>query len=225
MPPGCTNCWKPGSSDARSFATGDGPVSVRTGAEEGDVGNRVAPAFLEVPVGAMGARTRLQRISRATKAIKASSMAVGADSIIGLGTLAPAAIHAMAARVVSRARWFNLVVSNFPAPQVPLYLGGARMLATYPGMPLAENCGLSIACTSLAGTMAFGLTADWDAVPDIELLARGIESSIGELAGAARTVSRRSRARRSARRDATRPRIRRRTPRSSCRRTSRGAPG
>jgi diacylglycerol O-acyltransferase / wax synthase len=158
------------------------PVSVRSGAEEGDVGNRVAPAFLDVPVGAMRPRARLQRISRATKALKASSMAVGADSIIGLGALAPAAIHAMAARVVSRARWFNLVVSNVPAPQIPLYLGGARMLATYPGMPLAENCGLSIACTSLAGTMAFGLTADWDAVPDVEKLARAIEGGLEELA-------------------------------------------
>jgi diacylglycerol O-acyltransferase / wax synthase len=161
------------------------PVSVRSGAEEGDVGNRVAPAFLDVPVGAMRPRTRLRRISKATDELKASSMAVGADSIIALGALAPAAIHAMAARVVSRARWFNLVVSNVPAPQIPLYLGGARMLATYPGMPLAENCGLSIACTSLAGTMAFGLTADWDAVPDVEPLARAIERNLAELAALA----------------------------------------
>jgi diacylglycerol O-acyltransferase / wax synthase len=86
---------------------------------------------------------------------------------------------------VSRARWFNLVVSSVPAPQIPLYLAGARMLATYPGMPLAENCGLSIACTSLAGTMAFGLTADWDAVPDVEPLARAIERNLAELAALA----------------------------------------
>ena len=81
----------------------------------------------------------------------------------------------MAARLISRGRWFNLVVSNIPAPQVPIYLAGARLEASYPAMPLGENCGLSVACTCLGGTMAFGLTADWDAVPDIEVLASGIE--------------------------------------------------
>ena len=66
-------------------------------------------------------------------------MAVCADAIIGLGAYAPPALHAAAARLVSRGRWFNLVVSNVPAPQVPLYLAGARLLASYPAMPLGEN--------------------------------------------------------------------------------------
>ena len=160
------------------------PVSVRSDAEQGDVGNRVAPAFIDVPVGRMTPHARLRKVRAATQALKASSMAVSADSIIGLGAFAPPALHATAARLVSRGRWFNLVVSNIPAPQMPLYMAGARLVASYPAMPLGENCGLSIACTSLAGTMAFGLTADWDAVRDIEVLARGIESSIRELAEA-----------------------------------------
>ncbi len=154
------------------------PVSVRSRTERGEVGNRIAPTFVDVPVGRMAARTRLRRVRAATKALKESSLAVSADSIIGLGAFAPPALLAMAARLVSRGRWFNLVVSNVPAPQVPLYLAGARLVASYPAMPLGENCGLSIACTSLGGTMAFGLTADWDAVADIDVLARGIESSI-----------------------------------------------
>jgi hypothetical protein len=137
--------------------------------------------------------TRLRRIRAATTELKESSMAVSADQIIGLGAYAPPALHAMAARLVSRGRWFNLVVSNVPAPQVPMYLGGAPLVASYPAMPLGENCGLSIACTSLAGTMAFGLTGDWDAVPDIEVLARGIETSIDELEKAAAARPRRSR--------------------------------
>jgi WS/DGAT/MGAT family acyltransferase len=165
------------------------PVSVRSDAEQWDIGNRVVPAFIDVPVGRMSPNTRLRKVRAATEALKASSMAVSADSIIGLGAFAPPALHATAARLVSRGRWFNLVVSNIPAPQVPLYMAGAQLVASYPAMPLGENCGLSIACTSLAGTMAFGLTADWDAVPDIEVLARGIESSIRELADAAYGVS------------------------------------
>ena len=161
------------------------PVSVRSKAEVGDVGNRVAPAFVDIPVGKMAPTTRLRKVRAATEALKSSSMAVSADSIIGLGAYAPPALHATAARLVSRARWFNVVVSNIPAPQVPLYIAGARLVASYPAMPLAENCGLSIACTSLGGTMAFGFTADWDAVPDIGLLAFGVERSVDELEVAA----------------------------------------
>jgi WS/DGAT/MGAT family acyltransferase len=154
------------------------PVSVRSRGQVGDVGNRVAPAFIDLPVGRMTPATRVRRIRRATAELKASAMAVGADSIIALGAYAPPALHATAARLVSRGHWFNLVVSNIPAPQVPLYLAGARLLANYPAMPLGEDSGLSIACTSFGGTMSFGLTADWDAVPDIGLLAAGIDRAL-----------------------------------------------
>ena len=167
------------------------PVSVRSKAEQGDVGNRVAPAFVDVPVGKMTPGARLRRVRAATQALKESAMAVSADSIIGLGAYAPPAIHAMAARMVSRGRWFNLVVSNIPAPQVPMYLAGARLVASYPSMPLGENTGLSIACTSLGGTMAFGLTADWDALATSTSWPRGIESSFDELERAAAGVIRR----------------------------------
>ena len=157
------------------------PVSVRSRAEAGDIGNRVAPAFVDVPVGRLSPRSRLRRVHDVTASLKASGMALGADSIIGLGAYAPGALHATAARLISRGRWFNLVVSNVPAPQVPIYLAGARLVASYPAMPLGERCGLSVACTSLGGTLAFGLTADWDAVPDLDVLARGIERAVDEL--------------------------------------------
>jgi hypothetical protein len=91
----------------------------------------------------------------------------------------------MAARLESRGHWFNLVVSNVPGPQVPMYIAGARLLANYPCMPTAENVGLSIAVTSLAGTMGFGFTGDWELVPDIDLLAASLEESVDELAKAA----------------------------------------
>jgi len=161
------------------------PVSVRSQGEAGDVGNRVAPAFVDIPVGRMTPRSRLRRVRAVTLELKDSGLAMSADSIIGLGAYAPPALHAMAARLVSRGQWFNLVVSNVPAAQMPMYLAGARLLMSYPAMPLGENCALSVACTSLAGTMAFGLTADWDAVRDLTVLARGIERSTQELAAAA----------------------------------------
>jgi hypothetical protein len=165
------------------------PVSVRSPGDSGDISNRIAPVFIDVPVGRMAARTRLGRVREAAARIKDSGMAVGADTIIGLGAYAPPALHATAARLIAQARWCNLVVSNIPAPQVPLYLAGAPMEASYPAMNLKEDCGLSIGCTSAAGTMAFGLTADWDQVPDIAVLARGIESAVDDLEQAALTRS------------------------------------
>jgi hypothetical protein len=87
----------------------------------------------------------------------------------------------MAARLAARTRVINLVVSNVPGPQMPMYIAGAKLLAQYPIMPIAETTGLSIATTSLAGTMAFGLTADWDTLPDIEFLGAAMEESLAEL--------------------------------------------
>jgi WS/DGAT/MGAT family acyltransferase len=161
------------------------PVSVRTQDQHGVIGNRVAPAFVDLPIGRMGAKRRLAEVRGATGHLKGSMMAVGADAIINLGTWAPPALHSSAARLISHGRWFNLVVSNIPAPQQPLYLAGARVLANYPAMPIGENAALSVACTSLCGTMAFGLTADWDAVPDLDALADAIDDSLTELAKAA----------------------------------------
>lgn len=157
------------------------PVSVRSRAEAGDVGNRVAPAFVDVPIGKMKPRSRHARVRRAAETLKSSAMAVSADSIIGLGAYAPPALHAMAARLISKGRWFNLVVSNVPAPQVPLFVAGAKLEASYPAMPLGEHCGLSVACTSLGGTMAFGLTSDWDMLKDLDRLARDIETAVEDL--------------------------------------------
>jgi hypothetical protein len=112
-------------------------------------------------------------------------MAMSVDTIIGLGAYAPGGLLAAAARAASRGPWFNLIVSNIPGPQQPMYLAGARLLGSYPSMPLGENSALSIACSSLAGTMAFGLTADWDGMPDIDRLALALDDSLAEVAKAA----------------------------------------
>ena len=160
------------------------PVSVRI---PGDarLGNRVAPAFVDVPIGAMGPKRRLAEIRKGTQHLKDSMMAMGADAIISLGAYAPGGLLAAAARAASRGPWFNLVVSNIPGPQQPMYLAGARLVASYPSMPLGENSALSVACTSLAGTMAFGLTGDWDSMHDLDVLALALEESMAELTKAA----------------------------------------
>jgi WS/DGAT/MGAT family acyltransferase len=161
------------------------PVSVRSDAEKMALGNRVSMIFVDLPVGPVSPEERLASIRDRTKGLKESMMAVGAESIMNLGTWAPPTLHALAARLASRTRWFNLVVSNVPGPQIPMYVAGARMLAAYPVMPLAENVGLSTAVTSLAGTMAFGFTGDWDLVADLDALPLYVDESITELSKAA----------------------------------------
>jgi diacylglycerol O-acyltransferase len=156
------------------------PVSVRSAGDAG-LGNRIAPAFVDIPVGRMGPKRRLAEIRTGTRHLKESMMAMSADTIIGLGAYAPGGLLAGAARLASRGPWFNLVVSNIPGPPQPMYLAGARLVASYPSMPLGQNSALSIACTSLAGTMAFGFTGDWDAMPDIDRLAIALDESFEEI--------------------------------------------
>jgi WS/DGAT/MGAT family acyltransferase len=161
------------------------PVSVRTNAEKMALGNRVSMIFTDLPVGPMAPEERLGLVRSETGHLKDSMMAMSAEAIMNLGTWAPPTLHALAARLLTRNRFFNLVISNVPGPQVPMYIAGARMIANYPVMPLAENVGLSIAVTSLAGTMAFGFTGDWDSTPDIDDLALHVEESLAELGKAA----------------------------------------
>jgi WS/DGAT/MGAT family acyltransferase len=162
------------------------PVSIRDRSQRMALGNQVSMFFVDLPVGRMGAASRLRRVTQATGELKDRHQAVAASALIGLGTWAPPTLHALSARLVARQRVANLVVSNVPGPQVPLYLAGARQVATYPVMPLGPTMALSIAVTSLSGVMGFGLTADWDTVPDLEDLAGDLLESFEELAKAAR---------------------------------------
>ncbi len=160
------------------------PVSVH-GGRNAQLGNRVAPAFVDLPVGSMGPKRRLELVRRSTAYLKESMMAMSADAIIGLGAYAPGGLLAAAARVASRGPWFNLVVSNIPGPSQPMYMAGARLVAQYPSMPLGENSALSIACSSIGGTMAFGLTGDHDGMPDLQRLAFALDESLAEVSKAA----------------------------------------
>jgi diacylglycerol O-acyltransferase / wax synthase len=161
------------------------PVSVRADVERGALGNRVAVMWALLPVGLTDPKRRLRRISGAMKDLKESGQAVGAQVLTELSGFAPPTIMAQAARLQARQRLFNLVVTNVPGPQVPLYMLGRELDALYPMVPLAENTVLGIAIMSYNGQLNFGLVADYDALPDVETLADQLHSSIEELAEAA----------------------------------------
>ena len=161
------------------------PVSVRSENQNGDLGNRVSSYFVDLPVGEANPVMRLHQVSYAMRAHKESGAAVGADALVQLSGFAPPTIHALGARTASSLtrRLFNLVVTNVPGPQFPLYAAGARMLAMYPVVPLAKHQAVSIGLTSYNGGVFYGLNADRDAMPDIDVLASCLEESLAELLG------------------------------------------
>lgn len=161
------------------------PVSTRDDSQRMLFGNKISNIFVALPVGPMEPQDRLRAITATTKDLKASHQAVGASALMNIGTWAPPTLHALAARLASRGRFVNLVVSNVPGPQVPLYFDGARLVAAYPMMPLGESMALSIAVTSFGGVMGFGLTSDWDTMPDIDALRDGLLTSLEDLKKAA----------------------------------------
>jgi hypothetical protein len=117
--------------------------------------------------------------------LKSSAQAVGAQLLTALGEYAPPTILAQATRLVARQRAFNLVVTNVPGPQIPLFTLGREMKEVYPVIPLSDNTTIGIALFSYNGTIGFGLTGDYDTTRDIGMLAEGIEKSTAELLQAA----------------------------------------
>jgi WS/DGAT/MGAT family acyltransferase len=161
------------------------PVSIRADIERGALGNRVAAMWATLPIGVTDPVQRLHAISEEIREVKQSGQAVGAEILTHLSGFAPPTIMAQAARLQARQRLFNLVVTNVPGPQVPLYLLGRELDAIYPMVPLAENTALGIAILSYHGQLNFGLVADYDALADVEVLADELRASIDELAAEA----------------------------------------
>jgi diacylglycerol O-acyltransferase len=164
------------------------PVSVRADGADGEPGNLVSSYFVDLPVGEPSPVLRLHQVSYAMKGHKESGQAVGAEALVRLTGFAPPTIHAAAARLGSglTRRLFNVVVTNVPGPQFPLYAAGARMLDCYPVVPLARGQAVTIGLISYDGGVFYGMNCDRDAMPDIDVLAGCIEESIGELMGTVR---------------------------------------
>jgi diacylglycerol O-acyltransferase / wax synthase len=168
------------------------PVSVRGDSDDGALGTHVSALLVDLPVGEPSPLLRLSQVSYAMKGHKESGRSVGADVLVALSGFAPPTLHAMGARMASglTRRQFNLVVTNVPGPQVPVYAAGARMLETFPIEPLAVGQAVTIGLTSYAGGVYYGLNADRDAMPDVDVLANLIEESLAELVTASVESSR-----------------------------------
>jgi diacylglycerol O-acyltransferase / wax synthase len=169
------------------------PVSVRGDSESGQLGNRVSSYLVDLPVGEPNPVVRLSQVSYAMKAHKESGQSVGAEALVALSGFAPPTLHAMGARAASSftRRLFNVIVTNVPGPQFPLYASGAKMLEMFPVVPLSGGQAVAIGLTSYDGGVYYGLNADRDAMYDADVLAALIEESLAELVAAGEVSTRR----------------------------------
>lgn len=151
--------------------------------EPTSLGSQVTPHLLAMPIGESSPVMRLHQVSYALKAHKETGRAVSATKLAQISGFAPTTFHALGARVATSypRRAFNLMITNVPGPQFPLYAFGARMLASYPVLPLLQGHAVSVGVTSYDGRVFYGIGADYDAVPDAHVLGQCIVDALEEL--------------------------------------------
>jgi hypothetical protein len=150
----------------------------------GRMGNQVSAIFCSLPVGDPDPASRLQKVRDEMKGLKESGQAMGAHALTRLSDFAPPTLMAQAARLQSVTRFFNLVVTNVPGPQFPLYLLGRRMRACHPQIPLAATQSIVIGLLSYDGQISVGLTGDADAAKDLDQLSLALRTSLDALLAA-----------------------------------------
>ncbi len=165
-----------------------GEADVPSSATSGTLGNRVSSFLVDLPVGEPSPVVRLHHVTHAMREHTATGQSVGADTLVRIGGFAPPTLHALGARAASgfSKRIFNLVVTNVPGPQFPLYAAGARMLEMFPVVPLAKGQALAIGLTSYDGGVYYGFNGDRDAMADVDVLAGMVDESLDELLATAR---------------------------------------
>ena len=158
------------------------PVSVRTADEQGALGNKITMMSCPLPVYADDPRERFRIVNEAMRGLKESKRALGAETIAGLQDFAPPTVFARASRLNFSSRLYNLLVTNVPGPQFPLYLLGRELEQLIPIPFLGPEKALAIAIMSYNGGIHLGLMGDYDALDDLEDLAVWISDEIATLA-------------------------------------------
>jgi len=151
--------------------------------EPTSLGSQVTGQLLNLPVGEPSPVVRLHQVSYALKAHRETGRAVAADRIADVAGFAASTFHVLGSRVADQQlrRGFQVLVTNVPGAQSPLYAVGARMLESYPVQPLLPGHALAVGVTSYDAGVYLGITADRDAVPDVDVLGQCVEESLEEL--------------------------------------------
>jgi diacylglycerol O-acyltransferase / wax synthase len=159
------------------------PVSVRQPGERGTLDNRVSAVFVDLPVGEADPAARLARIRQQMDDYKKTMQAVDARSIISMGDFVAPTLLSLGIRAAMQMGqfWAQAVTTNVPGPRVPLYVLGRRMVSAHAYVPIGGGTRISIGIFSYLNTMTFGINADFDGFPDVDVLAGGIRNGIDEL--------------------------------------------
>jgi diacylglycerol O-acyltransferase / wax synthase len=158
------------------------PMNLRDAAGELALGNRVTSLFVDLPVAESDGAARVAVIADRTRRLKQSGAGAGASTLMDLIALAPpVVVHAALARSVFSSRMFNLTITNVPGSRHPLYAFGAPMREVHPVVPLAADHAIGIAIFSYNGLVTFGINADCNRAPDLDVLVYGLEEGIEEL--------------------------------------------
>jgi len=162
------------------------PVSVR-GSGDHSYNNQVSAMIAELPVGIADPLERLASIHEQMAGLKESHQAVAGSALVELAGFAPPVLlslglrNAMSVMRRTAQRSVNTVTTNVPGPQIPLYACGREMRDYFPFVPLSQGVRTGVAIMSYNGKVTFGVTGDWDSVPDLEVLSTGIEAGMREL--------------------------------------------
>jgi len=162
------------------------PVSVRAQDERGALGNRVTNLIAPLPVKLPDPADRLREVSATTAGLKESKQALGGEVLTAISEWTVPNLLVQAVRLASWSRAYNLIVTNVPGPQIPLYLQGALMETSYPVVPLFENVALVVGLFSYNGGLYWGLNGDWEQLPDLHDFVLALEHAFRELQHAAR---------------------------------------
>ncbi|MEJ5255625.1 MAG: wax ester/triacylglycerol synthase family O-acyltransferase [Acidimicrobiales bacterium] len=164
------------------------PVSVRTEDQKGTQGNRVSSMLCTLATDLDDPLERLDAIHRCMAVAKEQQNAIGADTLQNWVEFAAPAVAAQAARLYSRMKiadhhrpLFNVTISNVPGPPFPLYVAGARMLATYPMGPIFDGGGINITVMSYLDSLDFGVLVCPELIPDPWIIANGLHDALEEL--------------------------------------------
>lgn len=157
------------------------PVSIRAEEEHGALGNRISAMMAPLPVWSEDPVERLRIVTERMGDLKGSGQAVGAEILTRITDFAPTTIASQAARLQPAQRFFNLVITNVPGPQFPLYVLGRQMESIFPMVPLARRQALCVGIMSYNGQVNFGLVGDYDAMADLESFALDLEAALAEV--------------------------------------------
>ncbi|MCX7553572.1 wax ester/triacylglycerol synthase family O-acyltransferase [Marinicella sp. S1101] len=164
------------------------PVSTRTEGEQDDMGNQVSAMLVQLPTTEADPVKQLQKVHQHTDQGKAYQNAIGAKQLIDYTEFIPFALGSAATRMYTRMNvsnhhrpFFNLIITNVPGPQIPLYMNGHKMLANMGMAPVFDGMGLIMPVLSYNGTLSISPTVAANVMPDVDLFTQYIRESANEL--------------------------------------------